>query len=84
MSKPTRVDHGPVSPAQVTCTSIRPGRGLINSSGVIWKRTKYLLERSKTKDHRQLFSGIDYQAQVRIYADQIVRSCLITPAAPGR
>ena len=36
--------------------------------------TKYLQERSKTQDHRQLFSGIDYQAQVRIYADHIERS----------
>jgi hypothetical protein len=36
--------------------------------------TKYLQERSKTQDHRQLFSGIDYQAQVRIYADHVERS----------
>ncbi len=45
-------------------------------SGVTVRResTKYLQERSKTPDHRQLFSGIDYQAQVRIYADHIERS----------
>jgi hypothetical protein len=35
--------------------------------------TKYLQERSKTQDHAQLFSGTDYQAQIRIYADHIER-----------
>jgi len=36
--------------------------------------TKYLQERSKTQEHTQLFSGTDYQAQIRIYADHIERS----------
>ena len=36
--------------------------------------TKYLLERSRTQDNKQLFSGSDYQAQVRIHADHIERS----------
>jgi hypothetical protein len=36
--------------------------------------TDYLLERPKTQDHRQLFSGIDFQAQVKIYANHIDRS----------
>jgi hypothetical protein len=35
--------------------------------------TKYLQERSKTQDHWQVFSGFDYQAQIRIYADHIER-----------
>lgn len=33
--------------------------------------TKYLQERSKTQNHTQLFSGTNYQAQIRIYADHI-------------
>ena len=37
------------------------------------KSTKYLQERSKTQGHLQLFSGFDYQTQVRIYADHIER-----------
>src|SRR5271166_3789565 len=41
MSKPTRFDHGPVSPAQVICVSIRPGRSLITSSDVIWNRSRH-------------------------------------------
>ena len=35
--------------------------------------TKFLQERSKTQDHTQLFSGMAYQAQIRIYADHIER-----------
>jgi hypothetical protein len=35
---------------------------------------KYLQERSKTQSHAQLFSGSDYQAQIRIHADHIERS----------
>ncbi len=47
---------------------------LAESRVTVWREsTKYLQERSKTQDHRQLFSGIDYQAQVRIYADHIER-----------
>jgi hypothetical protein len=34
----------------------------------------YRQERSKTQDHRMLFSGSDYQAQARIYAAHIERS----------
>jgi TIR domain len=37
---------------------------------------KYLQERSKTQDHRQLFSGTDYQVQIRVYADHIERCTL--------
>ena len=48
---------------------------LAESRVTVWREsTKYLQERSKTQDHRQLFSGIDYQAYVRIYADHIERS----------
>ena len=36
--------------------------------------TKYLNDRSKLQGPNQLFSGIDCQAQVRIYADHIERS----------
>ena len=36
--------------------------------------TKYLHDRSKIQGPNQLFSGIDCQAQVRIYADHIERS----------
>jgi len=36
--------------------------------------TKYLQERSRIQDYMQLFSGTDYQAQIRIYADHIERS----------
>jgi hypothetical protein len=35
--------------------------------------TKYFQERSKTQDHTQLFSGTEYQAQIRVYADHIKR-----------
>ena len=35
--------------------------------------TKYLQERSRTSDSRQLFSGIDYQGLVRIYVNHIER-----------
>jgi pyrimidine deaminase RibD-like protein len=36
--------------------------------------TKHFQERPGTQDHRQLFSGVDYQAQVRIYANHIDRT----------
>lgn len=36
--------------------------------------TKHFQERSRTQEHLQLFSGADYQAQVRIYADHIERT----------
>ena len=35
--------------------------------------TKYFQDRSKTQDHTQLFSGTDYQAHIKIYADHIER-----------
>jgi hypothetical protein len=36
--------------------------------------TAYLQERSKIQNHSQLFSGVEYQAQARIFADHIERS----------
>jgi hypothetical protein len=44
-------------------------------SGAIVRREsiKYLQERAKTQRHTQLFSGTDYQAQIRIYAEHIER-----------
>lgn len=36
--------------------------------------TKYLYDRSKLQSPNQLFSGVDCQAQLRIYADHIERS----------
>jgi hypothetical protein len=44
-------------------------------SGAIVRResTKYMQERAKTEHHTQLLSDIDYQAQIRIYAEHIER-----------
>jgi pyrimidine deaminase RibD-like protein len=39
--------------------------------------TKHFQERSRTQDHLQPFSGADYQAQVRIYADHIERTTAV-------
>jgi TIR domain len=44
-----------------------------SASTVRRELTRYLQERSKNQHHSQLFSGIDYQAQVRIHADHIER-----------
>ena len=46
----------------------------MESATTIGRESKaYLLERSKTQDERQLFSGVDYQAMVKIYASHIER-----------
>lgn len=44
-----------------------------SAASVRRESTKHLQERSKIQGYNQLFSGPDYQAQVRIYADYIER-----------
>jgi hypothetical protein len=49
-------------------------KALFESASTVRRESvKYFQERTKTQDHRLLFSGVDYQAQVRIYAEHIER-----------
>lgn len=49
-------------------------KALFESGGTVRRESvKYFQERAKAQDHRQPFSGADYQAQVRIFGEHIER-----------